>query len=101
VPTLTILPKGNTIEVAASISILDALLAAEEKVPHKCEGQANCGSCHIYIHEGRKTVSKLQRLENERLDTIIGIGSKSRLACQAHMGTENVTIELLGFGSGL
>ena len=100
-PTLTILPAGNAIEVTAGMTILEALLAANEKVPHKCEGQANCSSCHIYIHEGRKTVSKMQREENERLDTIIGIGSKSRLACQARFGSENVTIELLGFGSGL
>jgi 2Fe-2S ferredoxin len=100
-PTLTILPAGNAIAVTAGMTILDALLAANEKVPHKCEGQANCGSCHIYIHEGRKTVSKMQREENERLDTIIGIGSKSRLACQTRFGSENVIIELLGFGSGL
>ena len=100
-PTMTILPAGNTIEVIAGSSILQALLRAEEKIPHKCNGQAKCGSCHIFVLEGRKTVSKMQRTENERLDTIIGIGSKSRLACQTMIGTENITIELLGFGSGL
>jgi 2Fe-2S ferredoxin len=100
-PTLTILPAGNTIEVATGISILQALLGAEEKINHTCDGKAECGSCHIYVHEGRKTISKIQRAENERLDTIIGIGSKSRLACQSKIGTENVTIELLGFNSGL
>lgn len=100
-PMLTILPAGNVIDVVAGSTILEALLAAEEKIPHKCEGKAKCGSCHIFVHDGRKTVSKMQRDENERLDTIIGIGSKSRLACQTRMGTENVTIELLGFNSGL
>jgi 2Fe-2S ferredoxin len=100
-PVLTILPAGNTIQVAEGISILQALLGAEEKIPHKCDGQANCGSCHIFIHDGRKTVSRMQRLENERLDTIVGIGSKSRLACQTKIGAADVTIELLGFGSGL
>jgi 2Fe-2S ferredoxin len=100
-PTMTILPAGNTVEVAAGVSILEALLAAGEKAPHKCGGEAKCGSCHIFVHDGRKTVSKMQRLENERLDSLIGIGSKSRLACQTVLGTEDVTIELLGFGSGL
>lgn len=100
-PLLTILPTGNTIEVAEGISILEALLGAEEKIPHKCDGQAKCGSCHIFVHDGRKAVSKMQRAENERLDSIVGIGSKSRLACQTRFGAENVTIELLGFGSGL
>lgn len=100
-PALTILPAGNTIQVAEGISILQALLGVEEKIPHKCDGQAKCGSCHIFIHDGRKTVSRMQRLENERLDSIVGIGSKSRLACQTQIGAGDVTIELLGFGSGL
>jgi 2Fe-2S ferredoxin len=99
-PVLTILPASNTIQVAEGISILQALLNAEEKVPQKCD-EAKCGSCHIFIHDGRKTVSRMQRLENERLDSIVGIGSKSRLACQTQIGAGDVTIELLGFGSGL
>lgn len=42
-------------------------------------------------------MSKVQRLENEKLDSIVGVGSKSRLACQAVIGSDDVTIELLGF----
>ena len=99
-PTLTILPAGHAIDAEEGATILATLLAAGEKVQHKCEGKAKCGSCHIFVHEGRKSVSRMQREENERLDTIIGIGSKSRLACQTRMGTENVTIELLDFASG-
>jgi ferredoxin, 2Fe-2S len=100
-PTMTILPTGNTIEVIAGSSILQALLGVGENIPHKCDSKADCGSCHIFVHDGRKTVSRMQRAENERLDTIVGIGSKSRLACQTIIGTENITIELLGFSSGL
>lgn len=100
--TLTVLPLGKTIDVAEGTTLLASLLGAEMGIPHKCEGQAKCGSCHIYVQEGRKGLSKITREENERLDTIVGIGSKSRLACQAKvLGTENVTIELLGFGSGV
>lgn len=96
-PVLTILPAGATVEVAEGITILEALLAAEQKVPSKCGGEAKCGACHVYVTEGRKSVSKMQRAENERLDTIIGIGSRSRLACQTKIGSENVTVELLTF----
>jgi 2Fe-2S ferredoxin len=47
-------------------------------------------------------VSKVAREENEKLDSIVGVGSKSRLACQAKvLGKENIKVELLGFGSGL
>ena len=100
--TLTVLPEGRTIEISEGTTILAALLGAEIAIPHKCEGQAKCGSCHIYVQEGRKGLSKVARLENEKLDTIVGVGSKSRLACQTTvLGTEDVKIELLGFGSGL
>jgi 2Fe-2S ferredoxin len=100
--TLTILPSGKTIEVSEGTTLLSALLGAEIGILHKCEGQAKCGSCHIFVQEGRKGLSKIAREENEKLDSIVGVGSKSRLACQAKvLGNENITIELLGFGSGL
>ena len=94
-PTLTINPSGTTVPSTEGMSILEALLAAGEKIAHKCEGNAECGSCHIFVVEGRKTLSKAQRAENERLDAIVGVSSNSRLACQAKLGTENVTVELL------
>ena len=78
------------------------MLGAEVAIPHKCEGKAKCGSCHIFVQEGRKGLSKIGREENERLDAIVGVGSKSRLACQSIvLGTENIKIELLDFGSGV
>lgn len=100
--TVTVMPSGKTIEVGEGTTLLAALLGAEIAIPHKCEGQAKCGSCHIFVQEGRKGLSKVAREENDKLDTIVGVGSKSRLACQAKvLGTEDIKIELLGFKSGL
>jgi 2Fe-2S ferredoxin len=99
---LTIMPSGKTVEVAAGTTLLAAILGADVALTHKCEGKADCGTCHIFVQEGRKGLSKVAREENEKLDTIVGVGSKSRLACQAKvLGTENIKIELLGFASGL
>jgi 2Fe-2S ferredoxin len=98
-PTLTIQPSGKTVEVVTGSSVLAALLSAGEPIPHKCDGKAECGACHVFIQEGRKTLSKIQRAENEKLDSIPGVSSKSRLACQAVIGAEDVTVELLGFNS--
>jgi ferredoxin, 2Fe-2S len=95
--TLTVLPSGKTYDVAAGTTIMKALLAAGENIAHKCDGNASCGACHIFVQEGRKTISRIQKLENEKLDTLVGIGSKSRLACQAVLGEEPVTVELLSF----
>jgi ferredoxin, 2Fe-2S len=96
-PVVTFKPSGKTIEVAEGSTILEAILSAGEKFTHKCEGQATCGTCHIYVPEGRKTLTKIQRLENEKLDTIVGVATPSRLACQARLGTENITVEILSF----
>ena len=95
--TLTVLPSGKTYDVAAGTTIMKALLAAGEAIAQKCGGNANCGSCHIFVTEGRKTISRIQKQENDKLDTLVGVGSKSRLACQAVLGEEPVTVELLTF----
>lgn len=99
-PMLTILPTGKTIEVATGSTLLDAILAAGEPMTNVCAQPPECGACHLFVQEGRKSLSKIQRIENEKLDTIVGVASKSRLACQATIGAENVTVELLGFKSG-
>lgn len=96
-PIVTIQPSGNTVEAAVGSSILSVLLGVGARVAHKCDGKGECGSCHIFVNEGRKSLSKIQRAENEKLDTIVGVGSKSRLACQALLGEENVTVEVLSF----
>jgi 2Fe-2S ferredoxin len=96
-PVLTITPSGKTVEAVEGATLLDALLAAGEKIATQCSGEAKCGACHVFVLEGRKGISKMSKLENARLDEIIGVGSKSRLACQVLLGTEPVTVEVLSF----
>ena len=93
--TLPVLPSGKFYEVAAGTSLLKALQAAGEPIISKCGGDAKCESCHVTVPVGRKSVSKIQRVENEKLDGIVGVSSGSRLACQAILGEEPVTVELL------
>jgi len=100
-PVVTILPQNKAVEAAEGTSLLKVIQDAAIEFVTKCGGNAKCGQCHIYVQEGRKSVSKIQRAENELLDTLVGIGSKSRLACQTLLGPENVTVELLGFSSGV
>jgi ferredoxin, 2Fe-2S len=99
--TLTILPSGKTVEVTPGTSLLQAILDSGEQIVTQCGGEAKCGACHLFVTVGRKGVSKMTPLENSKLDAIIGVGSKSRLACQSNfLGTEPVTVELLGALSG-
>jgi 2Fe-2S ferredoxin len=98
---ITILPSGKTIDAAEGMTLLAAILAADETLTHKCNGNASCGSCHVFVQEGRKGLTRIAREENEKLDSIVGVGAKSRLACQAKvLGTEPIKVELLGFASG-
>jgi 2Fe-2S ferredoxin len=96
--TLTIQPSGTTFEFAAGTTLLQALLQAGEQILTKCGGNASCGACHVFLLEGRKSVNRLTPAENAKLDTLVG--SKSRLACQVTLGSEPVTVELLGALSG-
>ncbi len=98
-PNLTILPNKQTIEVATGTSLLSALRTVGALEAARCETKC-IGQCHVFVQEGRKSLSKIQRAENEVLDTIVGVGSKSRCACQALMGEQDVSVELLGFASG-
>lgn len=95
---LTLAPSGKEMEVAEGATLLSAILEAIPDFPHKCDGNAKCGSCHVFVLEGRKGLTKTTREENEKLDELVGVGSKSRLACQVKfLGTENVKVEILSF----
>jgi 2Fe-2S ferredoxin len=93
--TLTVLPSGKSYEVAAGLSLLKALQSVGEAISSKCGGEAKCEACHVAVPVGKKSLSKIQRVENEKLDGIVGIGSNSRLACQAILGEEAVTVQLI------
>ncbi len=99
-PIMTVMPDNKTFEAVEGNTILQALINAGVNLMHKCGGEAKCGSCHIFVVEGRKGLSRVQSLENQKLDSIVGVGSKSRLACQTVIGTDNFSVELLGFASG-
>jgi 2Fe-2S ferredoxin len=100
-PTITIKPSGKTLEAAEGSTLLEAIQAAGVPIECTCETTKKYDPCHIFVLEGRKGLAKMVNPENERLDAMVGVGSKSRLACQCVVnGTENVTIELLGALSG-
>jgi ferredoxin, 2Fe-2S len=95
---VTIMPSGKTFDAEVGKTLLEVILAAGESLKHECDGNAECGSCHLFVQSGRKSVSRIQGVENQKLDTMVGIGSKSRLACQARIiGDEDITVELLSF----
>jgi len=97
---ITLQPSGQVFEAAAGSNLLQALLDAGQKFDIKCNGNASCGNCHIFVHEGRKSLSRATPAENAKLDSMVGISSKSRLACQVVLGSDPITIEIPGALSG-
>lgn len=93
--TLSVMPSGKSYQVAPGTTLLAALQAAGEAIQSKCGGGAKCESCHVFVTAGRKSLSRITPAENEKLDAMVGISSNSRLACQALLGQEPVTVELI------
>jgi len=96
-PKLVIQPAGKVADVAPGTNVLAAIIAAGESLKCTCGGNGGCEASHIFVNEGRKSLSKAQRPEHEKLDALVGVSSKSRLACQAAIGEEDVTVEILSF----
>ncbi|MFG1230077.1 ferredoxin [Xanthobacter wiegelii] len=99
--TLKVLPMGKAIEVEEGTNLLEALITVEPGLAERQKSDKDGSASHVFVQEGRKGLSKTTKEENESLDAIVGVGSKSRLAKHVTvLGTENVTIELLGEFSG-
>jgi ferredoxin, 2Fe-2S len=101
--TITIMPMGKTVEAGEGTTLLAAIRSADASfMPDFDASKKDASPWHLFVQEGRKGLSKPAKEENEKLDAIVGVGSKSRLACYATvLGTEDVKVELLGFASGL
>jgi ferredoxin, 2Fe-2S len=98
-PTVTIKPSGKTVDVPDGSTLLAAIQAAEFPMECKCH-TGKFDSCHIFLLDGKKGLVKMSKEENERLENMIGVATKSRFACLATLTTEPATVELLGALSG-
>jgi len=93
-PVITIKPANVTVEAAAGSTLLEAIRAAGHPIGYDCDGYGECASCHVYVHAGRGGLSKMHRAEDTRLDSVAGVSSASRLACQVMLRNEDIVVEL-------
>ena len=52
--TVTFIPSGETVEVPAGTSLLDAAILCELDVPAPCAGQGRCGRCRVRVLSGER-----------------------------------------------
>lgn len=93
-PNEALCPEGAKVEVATGAKIAQALNKAGIKLPHACEYNCACATCHIIVREGFDTLNEPDDDEYDQLDNAFGSCQLSRLACQTVMGTSDITIEI-------
>jgi ferredoxin, 2Fe-2S len=87
-------PTGKVIAVEEGTSILEAALANDIELEHACGGVAACTTCHIIVQEGFASLEPASEAEEDMLDKAWGLCSQSRLACQARISVDDLSIEI-------
>jgi 2Fe-2S ferredoxin len=99
-PTIKILPhpeycpQGASISVPTGTSICEALLENDIKIEHACDMSCACTTCHVVVREGFNSLGELDEAEEDLLDRAWGLEPNSRLACQAILAQQDVTVEI-------
>ncbi len=99
-PTIKILPhpdycpQGAEVKAAPGTSICEALLDNHIELEHACEMSCACTTCHVVVREGFASLGELDETEEDLLDRAWGLEPQSRLACQAILTQQDVTIEI-------
>lgn len=93
-PHEVLCPDGAVLEVAAGVSVCDALLEHDIEIEHACEKSCACTTCHIIVREGFQSLTEAEDKEEDLLDMAWGLEAQSRLSCQAIVDTENLVVEI-------
>ena len=86
--SITFTPSGETIEVPAGTSLLDAAILCELDVPAPCAGQGRCGRCRVRVESG-----EVERRSNAGMATA-EILEGWAVACQTHVGAGPIEVEV-------
>ena len=101
-PTITFLAGSTetgtqqdvTVEVEPGTSLLKAAKKGGAEVGYACGGVCACSTCHVYVKEGRDSLSEQEEAEEDILDKAFDVRATSRLGCQTKVGTADVVVEL-------
>lgn len=95
-PRVTFLPSGGGADVAEGTTILDAAEEAGVDLPSNCGGVCACTTCHVWVERGLASLSEIEEREDDKLQEAAGVGPRSRLACQARVGSEEIVVRIPG-----
>ena len=87
-------PEGAEIEAPTGTSICEALLDNHINIEHACDMSCACTTCHVIVKQGLNSLNEAEEEEEDLLDRAWGLQPQSRLACQAILAREDVTVEI-------
>ena len=87
-------PEGMVVEAEPGTSILELAHANHIEMESACGGVCACTTCHSVIRGGFDSLEEADELEEDCLDRAWGLEAQSRLAWQAKVGTEDLTVEI-------
>ncbi len=93
-PHPEVCPEGATFEGKEGESICDNLLDHGVEIEHACEKSCACTTCHVIVREGLESLNPSTDAEDDLLDRAWGLTPRSRLSCQAIVGTEKLVVEI-------
>lgn len=85
-------PLGDSALVATGAPVLSALLAKDLKVLMSCGGKGICSTCHVRVCDGMDQLSPIGTKERRTLALVADATPESRLACQATVYGDGVTV---------
>jgi 2Fe-2S ferredoxin len=94
-PHPDVCPEGMVIDnVPVGESICRVLLDNHVELEHACELSCACTTCHVVVKAGFNSLAAASDSEEDLLDRAWGLSTTSRLACQAKIGSADLTIEI-------
>lgn len=92
--TVRLEPIAQETSIETNGNLLSVLINKDLDVLKECGGRGMCATCHVYVKEGMEALSPINRREQRTLEVITSCKSNSRLACQARVLQNGVTVEL-------
>jgi 2Fe-2S ferredoxin len=90
---VTFLPENKTVEFELDKlpykyhgkpkSLLDVAENFNIFLDHACGGNCACTTCHVWVKQGKESLSEMDDDEADRLDMAADLQLNSRLGCQA------------------
>jgi ferredoxin len=93
--TIILEPIGRELDVRTSSTLVAALLTeGRGALKQVCGGKGICATCHVRVRAGGDRLSAVGDRERKTLSVISGADACSRLACQAHVLGDGITVEI-------